>query len=441
MTFCTLFPRTISMNIRIFLIISLLTACTPIPQSSWSDDGGGTVQLRLADYAYDSLAKTIQLYPSFGARENELLPSVIPLAQQNLLLAFDYLSANVERFYVKVLHCTADWQKSALLDLDYMSQYNEFNITAYEYSTDTHLPYIHYEFPVPAVKLSGNYVLMVYRDGNKEDLIFTKRFMVYQNRIAFQQEGNLLGPGRVADMNQQINFKINYNNIELLNPMQQVNVTIRQNQRWDNLVEKVKPSFVREHQRELEYRFFDPEKMFKGGNEFRFFDLRSIQYPGRNVGRVDRSQKPYTAWIQTDQSRAYQAYAQYNDINGMFGIDNQDYTDVSAANYLYVNFTLKCAEPIDGNVYVVGAFNYWNHEDENRMLYNANEGTYQAQVLLKQGWYDYQYVVASPILPPLYFEGSHFETENTYEIFVYYSAFQPRADLLIGYNRLQENER
>ena len=56
------------------------------------------------------------------------------------------------------------------------------------------------------------------------------------------------------------------------------------------------------------------------------------------------------------------------------------------------------------------------------------------QILLKQGWYDYQYLVKSPTascLPTLKEVIS--KPKTYYEIFVYNRPFQPRADLLIGY--------
>ncbi len=75
------------------------------------------------------------------------------------------------------------------------------------------------------------------------------------------------------------------------------------------------------------------------------------------------------------------------------------------------------------------------------MRYDTVRRMYTAALLLKQGWYDYQYVVRSKTLPPYYLEGSHFETENFYEIFVYYRMFQPRADLLVGYMQHKMNPR
>jgi hypothetical protein len=198
--------------------------------------------------------------------------------------------------------------------------------------------------------------------------------------------------------------------------MQDVHVTIRQNNRWDNQVTDVKPAFVREIEKELEYRFFDDDKMFKGGNEFRFVDFRSLLNPGRNVDYVDKKAKPYEVYVAKDKSRQHEAYSQYDEYNGNYSIDNYDYRDLSFTNYAYVNFTLM-SPPVDGDVYVTGAFHDWNLDQENRMRYDSTRQHYTSRILLKQGWYDYQYLVKSPRLPPYFFEGSHFETENVYEIF------------------------
>lgn len=417
------------------LLVLLVAACTPIAQSTVNSDGNPKT-LQLIDRAYEPQIKTIQLY----AAGNTLNPAVTGLGQANLILEFDDMRNQNDSYYARVIHCNHDWTPSSLQDLDYMTVYNEFPITNYEFSVDTHIPYIHYTFTLPVVKLPGNYVLAVYRGSNKDDLILTKRFMVFNTQVSFTQNGNLIGPGRIADLNQQINFTVNYKNLNILNPLTDVHVNIRQNQRWDNMASNVKPSFVREIEKEIEYRFFDDALMFKGGNEFRFFDLRSLNYPGRNVGYMDKKVKPFKAYIQKDKSREDEAYAQYNDLNGGFTLDNYDYRDMAYANYVDVNFTLS-TPPVKGDVYVAGAFNYWNLNQENKMRYDTAQNSYVADILLKQGWYDYQYVVKGAGTNPYHFEGSHFETENQYEIFVYYRPFQPQADLLIGYLRLEANPR
>ena len=162
--------------------------------------------------------------------------------------------------------------------------------------------------------------------------------------------------------------------------------------------------------------------------------------PGRNVASVNKLVKPVEAFIARDKTRAGQVYAQYNDYNGNYVLDNLDYRDNNFSNYLNVNFTLQ-SQPIVGDVFVAGKFTDWKLNEQTKMQYDSSAREYRAGFLLKQGWYDYQYVVKSKTLPPYYFEGTHYETENMYEIFVYYKAFQPRADLLIGYLRLEKNSR
>lgn len=419
-----------------FLFIGLsLSGCTPLqPTSGTASTVAKTFETR--DITYEPQIRTVTLGPG-GAYDS---PSVVNIKNQNLQLSFDDLQQQQESYFARIVHCNYDWSKSKLQDLDFLTQYNEFPINTYAYSVDTHVPYIHYTFTIPPVKLPGNYVLVVYRGSDKNDLILSHRFMVYDQRIVFMRDGNQLGAGSLASKNQQINFTVNYKNTEILNPLLDTKVSIRQNQRWDNIAQNVKPSFVREIESELEYRFFENEKMFKGGNEFRFFDLRSLQYPGRNVAHVDKTNKPFEVYLGLDVSRGEQAYAQYDDLNGQFRIDNLDYRNNLYANYVHVHFTLQTPK-VKGDVYITGAFNYWNLNSENIMKYDSIKGQYKRDLFLKQGWYDYQYVVKNSNLSSEYLEGSFYQTENLYEIFFYHRPFYPQADLLIGYLNFEENSR
>jgi hypothetical protein len=427
--------------ILVLSIVILTESCIPAGQSSVNSETSPKM-LMLNDLTYEPQIRSVSIHPISPNRDVTLEPAVTELGDWNLMLEFDDLIAEKDNYYAKVIHCNFDWTKSTLTDLDFITQFNEFNINSFEFSTDTHLPYVHYWFQLPPVKIPGNYVLMVYRGGNKEDVVLTKRFFVVDRQVSFQNDRNLIGAGQVAAKNQQINFTVSYKNLDIVNPMENVKVVIRQNQRWDNMAMDIRPSFVREIDKQLEYRFFDDSKMFKGGNEFRFFDLRSLNNPGRNVGRVNNTIKPFEVFLLTDKSRQHEAYSQYIDMNGGFVLDNLDYRDQSFSNYCYVNFTLQTAAlPEGSNVYVMGAFNQWNKDDENRMIYDSTARAYHARMLLRQGWYDYQYVVDAPKMPAYQLEGTHYETENQYEIFVYYRPFQPRTDLLIGYLKVYMNQR
>jgi hypothetical protein len=401
----------------------------------------GQKTLVMGDNTYEPSIRSVQCYPNQPTEGNSLLPAVARMDSQNLLLEFDDLREQKNNYYARLMHCNFDWTKSTLMDLDFMHDYNEFPINDYGYSVNTHVPYVHYRYPIPAVKIPGNYLLMVYRDGNKQDLILTKRIVIFNGRVSFAPDDQISGLGNIRSTNQALNFVVNYSNVEILNPMGSVHVVIRQNQRWDNAKFDVKPSFIREDASQLEYRFFDMDKTFSGGNEFRFVDFRSLNSPGQNTLKIDKSHKPYDLFVALDGPRGSQAYSQYPDMNGSFAPANLDYNDEPwiSANYVQVNFGLKSPKLKD-DVYVIGAFNGWNKNAENKMDYDATQGLYSRRMLLKQGFYNYQYWVDSPD-DPNQVEGNHFETENMYEVLVYYRPFQPNADLLIGYFVIPVNPR
>ena len=74
------------------------------------------------------------------------------------------------------------------------------------------------------------------------------------------------------------------------------------------------------------------------------------------------------------------------------------------------------------------------------MKYNST-GYYENRQFLKQGLYNYQYEVISKTRSATFIEGSHYQTENVYEILIYNHPFRPNADLLIGYYLIPVNPR
>ncbi len=400
----------------------------------------GQKKIEFADKTYEPQIKTVLLYSGLGNSRENLRSAVVPLQQQSLVLEFDDLQENSSDYYVKLIHCNYDWTKSTLMDLDFLESFNENRILDYAYSINTHTRYVHYHFQVPPVKLPGNYLLVAYRE-DPNDLILSKRLMVYQNQVSFSRDNQFAGTGTLQRGKQPFNFDIEYSNLEILNPMETVHVTIRQNQRWDNMKTNLQPNFIRENTQQLEYRFFDIENQFDGGNEFRFVDFRSLMAPGQNTGKINRTVKPYELYVALDQNRSSEAYSQYLDLNGNYVIANLDFGEPAlTGNYLYVNFLLKSAELPREDVYVVGSFNDFQRDNESKMSYNG-AGYYESRQFLKQGLYNYQYEVGTRGNSTTSFEGNHFETENFYEIFVYQRPFRPNADLLVGYFQLPINPR
>jgi len=74
------------------------------------------------------------------------------------------------------------------------------------------------------------------------------------------------------------------------------------------------------------------------------------------------------------------------------------------------------------------------------MIYNFERKAYEKSLLLKQGAYNYQYLyrpVNSRMASSKLIEGSYWQTENEYEVYVYYRAVGERYDKLIGYKQIK----
>ncbi|MBC8112217.1 MAG: DUF5103 domain-containing protein, partial [Verrucomicrobia bacterium] len=232
---------------------------------------------------------------------------------------------------------------------------------------------------------------------------------------------------------------LNYVNYNLVNPREAVKVTLRQNENWSNAIQKLPPSVTREDARILEYNFFNLENSFQGGNEFRFFDIRTLRANGQNVAGIKTNADGTEVALLTDKPQPNQAYSQVTDMNGNFVVDNYEFSNGNTqADYAKVKFRLESPEIPDAKVHIFGTLTNWQPNADNQMHYSVDLQAYTGELLLKQGYYNFKYILEKQGKLDLnYFDGSRFETENVYEIIVYYRPQGSRADLLIGYKFLR----
>ena len=346
-------------------------------------------------------------------------------------MEFDELFSDAFGYRAKIIHCNANWQPSGLSPLQYLKEYNEFDILDFEYSFGTITPYVHYKFILPKTTISGNFVLVVYGD-DEEDIILTRRFMVYEQLATLSDQYEIMSNAPYSLTHQQLQFEVRYEGVEIVNPMEYITVNVMQNQRWDNAKLDLKPTFIREAQKIIEYKHFTEENAFFSGNEFRYFDIRSLQYFGFHVRTAKFDKDKVFAWVETDKPRAHLAYSIERNLNGRFFIENLERKIPTIENdYALVTFTLESPR-INEDVYLSGKFTDYQKNNNTIMKYNSATNSYQGSYVLKQGHYDYQYILASAKRENE-IEGNKRETNNIYEIFVYYRSQQLSADILIGY--------
>lgn len=421
----------------IFLSILLLAvACVPL-ESTTGSAAGSPASIEMEDKNYLSSIHSAQIYPATGNPAASLEPSVISIRQNiPLVLTFDNLQPDYTQYQARIIHCDWNWDKSRITSLQYLYEFNEFPITEYEFSENTRIPYVHYRFTVPRVKLPGNYVLAVYRNNNPDDVVLTRRFMVYDTQTVIEHAMTLPAGPVARRENQQINFNLQYGSIpNVTDPSSQIKVVIRQNQRWDNAIFGLRPTGIREGLQQLEYQLFDKSNQFKGGNEFRFFDLRMVQARGQNVGSVQRDSTGIHAFLVPNEPRGTKAYSQIKDLNGQYHLTNVEYPEPSVTSeYVYTHFFLETGAPVDAPVYVAGAFTNYQPTEPFLMRYDAEAGGYLVDLTLKQGWYNYLFLLKNEKEEKYKLEGSFSETENLYEIIVYYKPIGELYDVIIGYS-------
>jgi len=426
-----------------WMCLALILGCVPLDQASTgvSTSSSYPKKLLLDNHIYEENIKTVRLYPVQDSYDEAIQPAVISIqSTRNLVLEFDQLFGDFQSYYARLVHCDSNWEKSQLNNNDFLSEFNEFPITDYQYSFGTRTPYVHYQWLVPRVKRTGNYIIKVFRQGNEADLILTRRFMVYDNRVQIDAIVGLSDGIIERDFNQQLNFSVRYTDLEVRNPLEELKVVIRQNKRWDNALADLPPTMLKEDLKTLEYRYFNLENNFMGGNEFRFFDLRSINILGQNVASIDRKENRVDAFILKNELNVHRGQGTFQDINGEYVIDNLESDPPTiTSDYVFVHFFLESA-PRSESIFIIGALSDWKFKDENLMTYDNELNGYTNTMLLKQGWYNYIYYMPESE-NPYYYEGSYFQTENLYEIFVYYRPIGALADQLVGYSNIVHNRR
>lgn len=403
--------------------------------------------LRLDDFIYQDKIKTVLLYPALDDPETPtrlLTPPITPLNNPApLVLEFDDMTGQPEGYRAKIIHCNADWTKSNLNDIEFTFEFNEYPINRYDQSFSTKVPYTHYRLELPKLKLPGNYVIYVFSDRDRK-LMFSRRFMHYQPRVNVTAQARFSQGIEQQFSDQQIDFSVDYKGYPLNAPQTDLKVFIRKNFRWDQAKTNFKPTNVRPFDQLLEYTFFDLENTFKGGNEFRYFDSRSLTGRGYGVNEIERTDEFTKLFLFPDKPRAHVPYIQVDDFNGQYIVDQRESGRGSIeADYTPVVFTLKTEEDPGATFYVNGAFNLWQLTDRNKMTYDATAQAYQVEMMVKQGVINYNYTMVKDNQKPdeAYIEGNFAATENDYDILIYHRPPASRADLLIGYRTVEWNRR
>lgn len=383
-------------------------------------------ELSYTDKNYLPSIKTVEFYKE----QEQSLPLLYLGSNESLSLAFDDLRGDHRTLYFSFEHCDADWKKSKLSVLEYASGYGEDRIRDFSLSRNTLQPFTHYQVQFPTENtrplLAGNYLLKVYEDGDQDRLLLTRRFYVVQEQVAINAALGATMDVKTRNRNQRLEVSINTQNLSISNPNRDLKVLVMQNERPDVQLWADKPTSIRDN----ELGYAHPTLFnFEGGQEFLLVDLRSFRLESSMMKRLETDSIHRVA-LWEDRYLDPVVYQQDIDENGRFYIRNLDQQDQSPtlADYAEVTFSLK-APFQEQAIYLLGKFNNFDKTEENKMHYDPMSQSWTISKRLKQGVYDYTY--ATPPSPSFY------ETQNHYQILVYYRNPRLNRDEIIGFYDLK----
>lgn len=393
--------------------------------------------VRFCTRIYDDNIKTLQVLPN---GESLLSPIISLNSSDAIIVSFDELSYEASNFYYKIVHCDAYWQESDLASMEYLDGFDGGVIDMYEYSVNTTVNYIHYSVSFPnedvQLKLSGNYVVKIARDGDFEDgLVATACFSLVEPIVDIDMEVDGKTMRELNGRYQSVALDVNVDAVGANDNMQDFIVVVRQNNRMDNAGYLTRPTYMRGGV--LRYENVD-ELIFEGGNQYRSIDFSSRYTYGAGIDHIEFDRDMYHVVLEADGSRSANQEAYAMDVHGGYVVNLQknNYPDTEA-DYMWVHFYYPSETPyLEGRMYILGDLTQNEINDKSEMVYDLAGRYYSKSLLLKQGGYNYVYALKSrngDRLSVVQTEGSFWQSINRYEVLVYYRPFGARYDRLVGY--------
>ena len=375
--------------------------------------------------------------------ENELVstPFIELNSDEKIEISFDAMHRTSERFVYTVIHCNADWEKSDLLPIEYMKGFQRMGIDDYTNAIGTTTHYTNYRLLLPNDDMqplvSGNYAVLAVDEDTPDRIVFTACFSIVEPLIdiAAGVSGNT-----VIDFNkahQQVDFDINPKSLNISYPQNELKIFVYQNNNLDDIRSNIQLSMI--SNRQFQYRR-KRELVFEAGNEYRRIEFQTHRYNGMGVEATAFYNPYYHVTLFQEQKRDKKTYLYDQDQNGRFFILCSGCNDPAReGDYYVVHFSLASEPMPDGKMHLYGDFFNCILNERSQMDYNTETRAYEKAILLKTGLYNYQYVFMEDGDTKPSFrktEGNFFETENEYNILVYYRPAGARYDRLIGYKNV-----
>lgn len=387
--------------------------------------------------------RTVQFRESGSLLNAQAQLPIIRLGS-SLELSFDDIIGDEADYFYKITHHNADWTESNLARSEFMDGMDNVRILDYENSVAVLQLYTHYRLKIPnrnvrRLKQTGNYMLSLYNEN--EELVFSRKFMIYTPLLAVGAQVKRSRDLKYVDEKQTLRFFIDGDDTQLINPKRNVKVVLLQNNNLKTAITGVEPQYT--IGTKLEYRY-DQETAFWGGNEYFGFENKDIRAATAAIQYIE-VKSLYHNYLYTNPTRLNQPYTYNPDINGNFLVTTLQGTEPdSEAEYVWMHFSLQHPKLPEGQeVHLYGNYNNYEIGKTTKLNWDERNQIYELPYLLKQGFYNYKYVIIDEngkIDPKVQPGGNFWQTENEYQILVYYRRPGGRFDELVGYGQTNSTD-
>ena len=375
--------------------------------------------------------------------ENELLDPIINLnSNEQLLLSFDEIGTNLSNYKYSFVHCNSKWEKSDLIESDYLDGFYENYIEEYFFSFNTNVDYTNYQCVFPNENInflkSGFYFLVIKNEDTGKEII-KKKFIVYEDVVKVKARCKRATYAKDIESKQEIDFEVFYSNLEIFNPSNELNILIQKNDGWLSTKKKSTPTQINSQSIKFDY---DEELSFDGGNEFREFNSSNLNFFSKNIDTIYYKKNIYLVELITDEPNYNNPYFEQFDLNGKFIVKRDNsFSPKNESDYVNVKFSLKKTnQNINEKIFIFGQLTNWLIDPNFSLKYNEKTKNFETELLLKQGYYNYQYVTFKNNLPSTKeIEGNYFETNNEYTIYVFHKHPWSRFERLVGVEKITSN--
>ncbi|PKL82936.1 MAG: hypothetical protein CVV24_07545 [Ignavibacteriae bacterium HGW-Ignavibacteriae-3] len=357
----------------------------------------------------------------------------------SITIDFDVQSSDMPNLSIVFKFCDENW-----------NPYNNAFLSNRMYSTETILWFerlpqnirgarYHYNgsFPNNNVNFpfSGKWKFFIV-DSQNRDLVYAtgKFYVVYPEvklNVKTAREGLIGDMNDIAASGRTISIRTNFSLPDSLFSANLKRIEIVTNRKFSYSMIIDRSTFTpdRYYEWDAGSQFSFIARNIRPGNEYRVTDIR-------DAGKYN-APPVYARFGEIELSNLYTKGKR--DFNGASYL--MDYRN-DHADYLNVTFRIRPPDEIKSSIFLVGSFNNWKVLPEYEMF--DDNGMMNLSVELKRGVYEYQYVTGQVVNGKVenlnweVLEGNFYETENEYNIFLFYGTQEKGGyDKIIGYKKIK----